>query len=1539
MNAIEVPVGIPCFEGASVEPIPYDNSVVHLALRRIALMAPGRHLHSLGASEEDIIESGTLSILGKSRKLELLHLQSKIRGEILSVRHPETLYERPSEFDWHSFRRCDAIVEDALSSRAVKETAAQLHETCRGQYAKFVHAIVQHSRKFCDYHHQRRAAFSRDIRLSLNMWLDQRERNRKVREEKLEKERLKALKENDTTRYYELLKETKNERLSMILMQTHKFMLQMGAKLVVMKKKTKKRLKPKQQADVGAGSSQKVPITSNSDAANQTSSSKGEVQAGAQESKVVGATGTAATGDVASSASSLGADKGEDKGPVDDKLAKNATQTAEVSGDANGEGVKEEDEKGEAESDSEQEAAAAERERHKKNAVTVDDGVIETEGPDVEDLDEDVEEESDDASEEERELDDNDVLDLQKSQNIYYRRAHSRDEEIKEQPKSLVGGQLRQYQLQGLQWMVSLYNNGLNGILADEMGLGKTIQVIALISYLTEKKNDRGPYLIVVPLSTFQNWVNELQKWNPALTVVGFRGNKVERERIFKTKISSGRFHVMVTTYEFVTNKYEKHRLQKIRWSYIIIDEGHRLKNKNSVLSAVLCKYSTRHRLLLTGTPLQNNLDEVWNQMNWLLPDVFNSDEGFSKWFNSAFTFDDGVNAVAEEEKILLIRRLHSVLRPFLLRRMKGQVESQLPGKKESLIKVRPSAFQWKMYTNVAESGRVPGKSLQNIIVQLRKICNHPYLVGTKEGPVDDAREYPIDDDLIRSSGKLELLDRVLPKLQRGGHRVLLFCTMTRCLDIIEAYLSWKRYNFLRIDGNTKADDRTLFMQQFNAPNSPYFIFLLSLRAGGLGINLQTADTVIIYDTDWNPQIDLQAQARAHRIGQKSEVLVIRLEVISTVEENVRATADNKLAIAEKGITAGRFDNSKVTEDQRRQFLEEILKETDDLKMQRAAATDVPDDEQTNRLLARSQEEFELFQEMDREREERSSPPPKPRLMEDSETPQWLLEPLPDPDKFALEEYGRGARQREKVDYTIDQMTDAQFLQMAETGETRTRRRGTKDGEEGEGPRGGPAKSRGPVELFSNLNTPDLQEKVRLLYDSLLAATDTTGRKYAEAFRELPSREELPLYYQVIKEPLDLNTVDERIKSGTYQRRQRLERDLNLIWNNAMRFNMEDSDIYHDAKYLKELARKEVVRLFRIPVRGMRTREDDAVDAEEDAETQRMAREAREIEAAHRAREKAEKKKSRSGWARWKEKRDKGKDEGGDDDEESGATPKKKAKSGGENSAQKEGKPKEKKEKGKQSFAEQAKQFGFNNMLAEFSWVGKAESTKKRHFYQAVKRNEEVFRCGDFAAVKFNFGEKSCPVRLVRMFEDVEGNRLLEVHRYYRPREIGIELPEPVKLPGVRFLRKHQVVECTQSQYVPLDRLVRHARVVFPTAENPTETFSGQEVPNDYFQCHFRIDLEGRMVVPLAGSGQGGSLPLPATFKVGSNLPKASEAAAPSAPATVIASGTPATSGAPKIKISIGSGQKRLAEAPEPGTPKKRPRSSGPGDPASSADA
>ncbi|KAJ8493038.1 hypothetical protein OPV22_014759 [Ensete ventricosum] len=490
----------------------------------------------------------------------------------------------------------------------------------------------------------------------------------------------------------------------------------------------------------------------------------------------------------------------------------------------------------------------------------------------------------------------------------------------------MTGGKLKSYQIKGVKWLISLWQNGLNGILADQMGLGKTIQTIGFLAHLKGKGLD-GPYMVIAPLSTLSNWVNEVSRFVPSMTAIIYHGSKKERmdiRRKHMPKEIGPKFPLVITSYEVAMN--DARFLAQYKWKYIVVDEGHRLKNSKCLLLRELRRLPIENKLLLTGTPLQNNLAELWSLLNFILPDIFTSNEEFESWFDFSGRGNSESQLEENEEKrrVQVVTKLHSILRPFLLRRMKENVEQMLPRKKEIILYANMTDHQKhiqdhlvdktfgnqleKEADNVTWMSGMKGK-LNNLIIQLRKNCNHPDLF---ESACSGSYFYPPIEQLIGQCGKFQLLDRLLGLLLAQKHKVLIFSQWTKVLDIIDYYLSEKGLEVCRIDGSVKLDERKRQIEAFNDLNSNVSIFLLSTRAGGLGINLTAADTCILYDSDWNPQMDLQAMDRCHRIGQTRPVHVYRLATSHSVEGRMIKRAFGKLKLEHVVIAKGHFQQERM---------------------------------------------------------------------------------------------------------------------------------------------------------------------------------------------------------------------------------------------------------------------------------------------------------------------------------------------------------------------------------------------------------------------------------------------------------------------------------------------------------------------------------------------------------------------------------------------------------------------------------------------------
>lgn len=438
----------------------------------------------------------------------------------------------------------------------------------------------------------------------------------------------------------------------------------------------------------------------------------------------------------------------------------------------------------------------------------------------------------------------------------------------------------------GLNWMIYLHENNINGILADEMGLGKTLQTISLLGYLKHVKKLSGPHMIVCPKSTLQNWLNELEKWCPTIKAVSLIGSKEQRKSQIRNVLEIEKWDVLVTTYEVC--RFETHYITRVKWRYVVVDEGHKLKNCETQISKIMQALESTNRLILTGTPINNNLEELWVLLNFLLPDIFRRVFHTSEWINNNHFLND-------VKKVL---KLKAILQPFMLRRVKLDVEKSLLPKKELQIVVSLSKMQKELSRKILDrnlvymkhSGELSKASLNNIFIQLRKCVNHPYLF-----PGVEPEPFTTDYHLVENCGKMKLLDKLLHRLKEKGSRVLIFSQFVIMCDILNDYLEWRGYDHCYMDGNSSKESRDSQIAEFNRDGSPKFVFLLTTRTGGLGINLTTADTVIIYDSDWNPQADNQAIDRAHRIGQKKQVCVFRLITENTVEERIQEVNQMKM--------------------------------------------------------------------------------------------------------------------------------------------------------------------------------------------------------------------------------------------------------------------------------------------------------------------------------------------------------------------------------------------------------------------------------------------------------------------------------------------------------------------------------------------------------------------------------------------------------------------------------------------------------------------
>eukprot|EP01117_Protostelium_nocturnum_P009544 TRINITY_DN3404_c2_g1_i1.p1 TRINITY_DN3404_c2_g1~~TRINITY_DN3404_c2_g1_i1.p1 ORF type:complete len:948 (+),score=423.18 TRINITY_DN3404_c2_g1_i1:53-2845(+) len=571
-----------------------------------------------------------------------------------------------------------------------------------------------------------------------------------------------------------------------------------------------------------------------------------------------------------------------------------------------------------------------------------------------------------------------------------------------QQPKSLTR-KLKSYQIVGLNWLALIHEQKLNGILADEMGLGKTIQTISLLAYL-RTLGIKGPHIIIVPASTLMNWKRELSEWCPAISVLVYHGSQKERQEMreeWRNNDDDEKVDVFVTTYNVIENSHDLSFLKKVGFYYCILDEAHSIKNAKSLRYKKINKIKSKHRLLLTGTPLQNNLQELWALLNFLMPHMFNQ-ENSAEWINQ---IDEASKKGEGGEKI---EKMKAILSPFILRRLKSEVFQELPDKIEEIMKLDPSEVQKKLYDGVVkttraalrnqkkettqklfsdtsflleEDGEVDGKAkakpqktltinsvMNNTMMQLRKITCHPALVRAvfddekiqklakelKSGDIEYASQRldhivedlsinsdfelhqfcasrkPLrhfclkDEHLWNNCSKLERLKTLIPQIVKRGERMLIFSQFTRVLDILEPFMDHLGYTYLRLDGQTPVTERQSLIDTFNTEPIP--IFLISTKAGGMGINLTAANVAIFYDISFNYTVDRQAEDRCHRLGQEKQVKVYKLIVNDSIEEGMLQMANAKKKLNDRVLEEGSFESGESETKVMKQLFQKLFK-------------------------------------------------------------------------------------------------------------------------------------------------------------------------------------------------------------------------------------------------------------------------------------------------------------------------------------------------------------------------------------------------------------------------------------------------------------------------------------------------------------------------------------------------------------------------------------------------------------------------------------
>eukprot|EP01028_Stygiella_incarcerata_P004396 TRINITY_DN195_c0_g1_i1.p1 TRINITY_DN195_c0_g1~~TRINITY_DN195_c0_g1_i1.p1 ORF type:complete len:710 (+),score=220.78 TRINITY_DN195_c0_g1_i1:1493-3622(+) len=620
-------------------------------------------------------------------------------------------------------------------------------------------------------------------------------------------------------------------------------------------------------------------------------------------------------------------------------------------------------------------------------------------------------------------------------------------------------------------------------------------------------------------------------------------------------------FNVLLTTYDYVTRKRDASLLKKVAWKYIVVDEGHRMKNHKCKLVQSLSTFRSRHRLLLTGTPLQNNIHELWALLHFVMPSIFDNLVNFDEWFNKPFQSicdtGDPLLDIDETSTIMTIQSLHRVLRPFLLRREKKQVE-QLPEKVEKLIRCDMSGMQKRLYEQVREGVIFDDsrhiRALNAPMVQLRKVCNHPFLFYDEMWDASD------DDSIIRSSGKFVMLDNIIAKMRKMNHKMLLFSQWVRSLDLIERFLNYRgitKEHYLRLDGSTKGEERAGLMKQFNAPDSPFFLFLMTTKAGGLGINLQAADTVLLFDLDWNPQNDAQAVARCHRIGQRRPVRVFTIISNAKFEERLRKAVIWKRRTDESVIGAGGFDTMRIRDDK---SAKDAILQSLHMSVKMLSSKAALKGSQLNRVLARSEEEFRVFEEMDS-----SGEAPMVELLREDELPDWMMEDVEaqrkEEEMAKMVQMGRGHRVKDQRLYNFDLLSDRDFSRMleeAESGEGVDIRQHLLEKKERS-----LLRIQSKTDMSLKMRQRRQKEGMNLIYEQVIGKKNEKGEQPARHFFQIPLH--LPGFP---KDAMSLHEIGEKIRSLEYRGKAELLADFTAMFDSFSSHFGAESEVGKDAIYL-----------------------------------------------------------------------------------------------------------------------------------------------------------------------------------------------------------------------------------------------------------------------------------------------------------------------------------------------------------------------------------